>query len=561
MDDTGAAPALVGRVVVAARAAEGSGDRGGYEDLLRQAGGDGAGALAGGLGLLGSADAVERAVGCDLLGAASDRDEEVRAEAATALVGLAEGEADVPVLRALAAALGRTDDRRAVPVLVALAGHADAGVRERVAVALPGAATGDPDGPGVRALVTLTRDPDPEVRNWATFALGFQSEADGPAIRAALWERTGDEYPDAREEGIRGLARRRDPRAVPLLLELLADPEGAHVLTFHAAQVLAAPELLPVLEDYDPDGTGVAEALAACDPVRRERLHADAWELLCALDGLRPDFEAALSASRPEPGLALTLGSDPGSAQYDVGALLRRAGGDPARAARLVVADHPDSPGVRALIGLTRSPDPGVRDWATHQLAGEFQADTPAIRAAFWERTRDEYPDAREEGIRGLARRRDPRALPLLLELLADPARVHARVFGSAEIMALPELLPALRRYDPGIPRYAGAASAVASCDPVQRERLHADAWELLRALDGLRPDLAAALFTPRASWGPVLGLGAFDEPPGRSDPVLGPFAATYLVVELLTRAGGDLGRAAALVAAEHPPVGGTGNP
>ncbi|MER7702864.1 HEAT repeat domain-containing protein [Kitasatospora sp. NPDC097605] len=303
-------------------------------------------ALAHGSELLGSAEAAERAAGCDLVGGAADRDEAVRDGALTALLGLAERERDDRVLARLAHALGRTGDGRAAPVLVALAGHPDREVRKEVASALSldEVVTAGPDAPGVRALIGLTRDPDPEVRDWATFTLGFQCEADGPEVRAALWERTGDEYPDAREEGVRGLARRRDPRAVPLLGELLADPDGAAVLTFRAAEILAAPELLPLLEDYDPDDHGVAEALAACDPARRRRLEDRAWDLACAVERQRPDLAPALRATRCEPGLTLAIGTDPDAPVYDVTALLARADDDLSHAADLVIADHPAQP-------------------------------------------------------------------------------------------------------------------------------------------------------------------------------------------------------------------------
>lgn len=89
---------------------------------------------------------------------------------------------------------------------------------------------------------------------------------DTEAVRAALWARTSDDYAEARAEGIRGLAQRRDRRVITMLAELLDDEDGAHVHTFHAAQVLGAPELLPHLLKYDPADYGVAEAIRACDP-------------------------------------------------------------------------------------------------------------------------------------------------------------------------------------------------------------------------------------------------------------------------------------------------------
>jgi hypothetical protein len=343
--EAGTVAELVGQALAAARVAEETGDWDAYGTLLWRAGADGAGALPLGLELIGSDDPAERETGCDLLGHASDRDEAVRAETAAALVALAQRETEGRVLRSLAGAIERTYDRRAVPVLVGLAAHPEAEVRRCAAGSFAGVATGLPDGPDIRALIALTRDEDPEVRDWATFTLGFQIEVDSPAIRAALWERTADEHAEARAEGIRGLARRHDPRVVPLLAELLADPEGAHVLTFSAAEIMGVPELLPALREYEPDGVGVTAAVNACDPLRRARLDAFAWDLVCALHRLRPDLDAALYMDRFDPGLSLGLAATAGSAGYCVEALLHRSDGDAPRAAELVASDLPTRPG------------------------------------------------------------------------------------------------------------------------------------------------------------------------------------------------------------------------
>lgn len=337
--ESGGVAELVGRAVVAARVARETGDWDEYGALLWRAGADGVGAVRGGLELIGSGDALEREVGCDLLGDASEQNGAVRGEAAEALVALAERETEGCVLRALAGAIGRTGDARAVAVLVALAGHPDVGVRREVASSFAGVVTGRPDGADVSALVTLTRDVDPDVRNWATFALGFQAEVDGPAIRAALWERTTDGCADAREEGIRGLARRRDPRAVPLLRELLGSPGGVHVHTFAAARIMGASELLPALLAYEPDAAGVAAAVRACDPVQAAQLDAQAMELVSMLHERRPEADAAVYRELFGPDLILGLLGPTGRSSYDVEALLARADGDPLRAAELVLRD------------------------------------------------------------------------------------------------------------------------------------------------------------------------------------------------------------------------------
>ncbi|WP_329139009.1 HEAT repeat domain-containing protein [Streptomyces sp. NBC_01476] len=342
MDARGVAE-LVGAALAAARVARETDDWDEYGTLLWRAAADGSGSLPLGLELIASSDPVEREAGCDLLGHASNRNEAIRGEAATALVALAEREDEGRVLGSLVRAVEMTYDHRAVAVLVTLAGHQEAAVRRQVAGSLAGVATGLPAGPDIRALITLTRDQDPEVRNWATFTLGFQSEADSPAIRAALWERTADEHPDAREEGIHGLARRHDLGVAPLLAGLLDNPEGAHALTFPAARIMGVPELLPALRGYGPDVIEATEAVNACDPLRRAQLDASAWDLVGALHRLRPDLDACVFMERFDHGLKLGLAC--GSAGYDVEALLNRADGEPARAAEFVASDLPPNPG------------------------------------------------------------------------------------------------------------------------------------------------------------------------------------------------------------------------
>jgi hypothetical protein len=55
--------------------------------------------------------------------------------------------------------------------------------------------------------------PSAKVRGWATFCLGSELDADGPAVREALLRRVDDPEGDAAGEALVGLARRGDPRA------------------------------------------------------------------------------------------------------------------------------------------------------------------------------------------------------------------------------------------------------------------------------------------------------------------------------------------------------------
>ncbi|MFE2722197.1 HEAT repeat domain-containing protein [Kitasatospora sp. NPDC059327] len=351
MDDTvGPAERLVAAARLA-RVSEADHDGHAYWALVREAAQEenGEPALRRGSGLLGSADALERKVGCDLVGSAADTHESLRSAAATALTAPAEVETETSVLSSLVCALGRTRDRRGVPVLVGLSGHEDADLRRQVASEFTFVTSGLSDGPDVRALIRLTRDEDPEVRDWAAFTLGFQREQDTTAIRDALWACTTDACDEVREEGARGLARRHDPRAVPLIARLLETDGWSHSFTLDAAEILGVPALLPALAACDPASPETHRAVAACDPVRRARLEDDAWTVVTELERLRPGIGAALDSPRYESVHAMRLTHrEAADAGYDVAELLSRAGGDPARAAGLVVADLTRSPGGRS---------------------------------------------------------------------------------------------------------------------------------------------------------------------------------------------------------------------
>ncbi|WP_371494783.1 HEAT repeat domain-containing protein [Kitasatospora sp. NBC_00374] len=336
--DTAGASALIDQAVAATRRLTGREDAEAVGALLDRVAEDGPTALRLGTGLIASADPAARTVGCRLLRRASNLHEAIRAEAAARLLALLPAERDETVRWIAIHALAATQDERAVPLLVSLAEDPDPGIRRAVAQSLPGVAPDRPGDPEVPALIRLTADPDPEVRNWAVFGLGFQLPVDTPAVRAALWARTTDDFPEARGEGIRGMAVRHDPRAVPLLADLLEWSEG-DPLSLRAAAVLGAPELLPRLRSLDPRTPGLDEALAACDPVARRHLDDRAWALLEDVQRRLPDAAAALSAERFEPGLDLTVTTADGPLHWSVGPLLARAAGSVGRAAELVVTD------------------------------------------------------------------------------------------------------------------------------------------------------------------------------------------------------------------------------
>lgn len=162
---------------------------------------------------LASEDARTRQVAADLLGIVASLDQSLAPGIADVLMPLLGIEQDADALDAVIVSLGHAGDPRARDLVLSHAGHADENIRLAVAWTLPCLGL---DERALDALRRLSADRDEDVRNWATFGLA-QSEATDPATIDALAARTDDEHEDTRIEGIYGLARRKDPRARPLV--------------------------------------------------------------------------------------------------------------------------------------------------------------------------------------------------------------------------------------------------------------------------------------------------------------------------------------------------------
>jgi HEAT repeat protein len=90
------------------------------------------------------------------------------------------------------------------------------------------------------------------VRDWATFALGTQCDADGPEIRKALADRLRDTDDEVRGEAMVGLARRGDTTVIDCVAEALESPDPGQLI-FDAAD--------EILEKY-PDESRISTAVA-----------------------------------------------------------------------------------------------------------------------------------------------------------------------------------------------------------------------------------------------------------------------------------------------------------
>jgi methionyl-tRNA formyltransferase len=182
-----------------------------------------------------SGDARERAVAAYVLGQLGQPTRTLPAESAAALDAMLPAERDPGVLAAIAAAYGNLGAPYGAAALEVLRVHVDAAVRQGVVRSL----AGRDDPSSIDALISLSGDPDDDVRDWATFALGALSTQDGEAIRDALVARLDDPYPPARVEAVHGLAVRGDARAAEPALELLdarATGNGHGVWGAHALE-------------------------------------------------------------------------------------------------------------------------------------------------------------------------------------------------------------------------------------------------------------------------------------------------------------------------------------
>lgn len=165
---------------------------------------------------------ARRALAADILGQVATVDATTAPEIARELLARLDVEADPDVLNSLVVALGHAADPVALPAVLRLADHPQAVVREAVAFALPSIDL-DIGEDTLAALRTLSADANADVRNLSTFGVAGSDARDEVTV-AALAARTDDPDEDTRAEGIGGLARRRDPRAQPLIEQELARP-------------------------------------------------------------------------------------------------------------------------------------------------------------------------------------------------------------------------------------------------------------------------------------------------------------------------------------------------
>lgn len=208
---------------------------------------------------------TERRLGANILGQLGVPDRTFPKESLALLRDMLQHEQEADGLQAIFVACSHLDDPSIASVAAEYALHPDSDVRHAVVLAL----SGYEDQSAINALILLSGDDEPDVRDWATFGLGTQLKLNTAQVRDALAERLADPDEETRGEAMIGLARRKDGRVIGAIQNELSSQSTA-VKALEAAELIGAPELLPQLmalrgvrNDYPDFLEGV---IAACTP-------------------------------------------------------------------------------------------------------------------------------------------------------------------------------------------------------------------------------------------------------------------------------------------------------
>jgi HEAT repeat protein len=217
-----------------------------------------------------SASIEERTLGVNILGQLGIPERTFPDECVTTLLSLLQKEACPLILRDICIALGHLNDVRSIEPQLKFCLHPDWEVRYGTVHGL----SRHYDEQAVAAMILLSSDVHPQIRNWATFGLGSLIDLDTPAIRSALYQRFITENPQNDEaaeiygEALVGLALRHDERILPQLIAELTSPLVSR-LAIEAAEAFADQRLYPALlklQTWWEPKSGLANALVACHP-------------------------------------------------------------------------------------------------------------------------------------------------------------------------------------------------------------------------------------------------------------------------------------------------------
>lgn len=213
-------------------------------------------------------DPFRRSIGVSILAQIGIEGNSYPDEANAMIRSMIEMEKDHEVMTSLISAVHFRQLKEGAEWLISLAQHPSEDIRWRVAWGLPIPNLHDPetDRRGIETLMQLLADSEPQVRDWATFSLSMTDE-DTPQLREALLERMQDRDFGTRSEAAIGLAKRKEPRGIILLLECLKSDRVGE-LYIEAAEMYAHSSLKPALVSlrkwWNVNPELLERAIAAC---------------------------------------------------------------------------------------------------------------------------------------------------------------------------------------------------------------------------------------------------------------------------------------------------------
>lgn len=213
-----------------------------------------------------SEEASERIVASCILAQIGVPDRTFPSECFETLKMMLSREADEEVIATVTHSVGFLSHPETPMIVAPFAGHSNPDIRLGVTQGLIGLITAE----SIALLIQLSKDQSDDVRDWATFGIGTLGEQDSDEIRTALFQRVNDTHEDTKAEAIYGLALRKDPRALPLVLQAL-EADSVGTLAIESAGELGDPQLLPALTelrewwpDTESEERTLEEAITAC---------------------------------------------------------------------------------------------------------------------------------------------------------------------------------------------------------------------------------------------------------------------------------------------------------
>lgn len=193
-----------------------------------------------------SKKAKKREIGIDILAQLSNKPRTFYKESVKLFFKLLKNEKNTKVLTSLLYAIGHNNDKlkkSQINIICLFINSNKKSIQEALVFSL----LGIENKKAIKTLIILSKSNTNDVRNWATFGIGTQTERDTKYIREALWNRINDRHEETKFEAIVGLAKRKDIRIKKIIKRELHQKEFGSLL-FEAISELQENSFLPLLK-------------------------------------------------------------------------------------------------------------------------------------------------------------------------------------------------------------------------------------------------------------------------------------------------------------------------